>query len=174
MTKKATRWRAAPLAALAACLSTGGAALALDSAAAPTPGSDAHPLNVQYKDLKWQKLQPELGGRSSEIAMVHTDPVTKATQLMIRVPKDAHVPLHWHSANETHTVITGTFIMECEGKREVLDQGSFNYTPAKMAHQAWTPPDEGALLFITVDAAWDINWVNGNPKPADVLGGRWN
>jgi hypothetical protein len=41
-----------------------------------------------------------------------------------------------------------------------------------MHHEAWTLPDEGALLFITVDGAWDIQWVNGTPKPADVLGGR--
>ena len=27
------------------------------------------------------------------------------------------------------------------------------------------------LLFITVDAAWDINWVNGTPTAKDLLGG---
>jgi hypothetical protein len=32
-----------------------------------------------------------------------------------------------------------------------------------MVHQAWTKPDEGALLFITVDGEWDINWMDGRP-----------
>jgi quercetin dioxygenase-like cupin family protein len=168
MTKRTMRWIAEAL-ALSACLA-GNLALAQGGAAAKAP--DVQVLNVPYSDIKWQKLTPELGERSSEIAILHVDPVTRATQLMIRVPKDSHVPMHWHTANETHTVVKGTFIVECDGKRAVLDQGSFNYLPAKMHHQAWTRPDEGALLFITVDAAWDIHWVNGTPKPADVIGGR--
>lgn len=64
----------------------------------------------------------------------------------------------------------GTFIIESEGKRESLGVGSFNFVPSKMVHQAWTKPNEGALLFITVDGAWDINWVNGPPKASDLIG----
>ena len=126
-----------------------------------------HALNLAFKDIQWQKIVPELGDRSSEIAILRVDPKTHATQLMIRVPKNTHVPKHWHSANETHTIVSGTFIVECEGQRAELGVGSFNYIPLKVPHEAWTKPDEGALLFITVDGAWDINWVNGPPKPED-------
>ena len=41
--------------------------------------------------------------------------------------------------------------------------------PSKMVHEAWTTCKEGALLFITVDAAWDNNWVNGPPMPQALL-----
>jgi mannose-6-phosphate isomerase-like protein (cupin superfamily) len=109
------------------------------------------PMFVKFKDAKWEKINPELGDNSPEIAILHVDPKTKATQLMIRVPKNFHVPRHWHTANETHTIINGTFIMECEGKRAELEPGSFNYIPSKMIHQAWTKPDGGTLLFITTD-----------------------
>ena len=126
-----------------------------------------HPLNVAFKDVKWQKMVPELGERSSDIAILRVDSNTHATQLMIRVPNNFHVPRHWHSANETHTIVSGTFIIECEGQRAELGPGSFNYVPRKMPHEAWTKPDVGALLFITVDSAWDVNWVNGPPKPED-------
>jgi mannose-6-phosphate isomerase-like protein (cupin superfamily) len=126
-----------------------------------------HAVNILFSDLKWQKIVPELGERSSEIAILRVDPKTQATQLMIRAPKNFHVPKHWHTANETHTIVSGTFIIECEGKRAELGPGSFNYLPSKMPHEGWTKPNEGALLFITVDAAWDINWVNGPPKPED-------
>jgi len=34
-----------------------------------------------------------------------------------------------------------------------------------MIHQAWTKADEDVLLFITVDGAWDVNWVDGPPRP---------
>lgn len=128
-----------------------------------------HHLNVKFKDMRWGKIVPELGERSSEITILRVDPKTQATQLLIRVPKNFHVPMHWHTANETHTIISGTFIMECDGKRDTLNTGSFNYTPATMQHQAWTTNKEGALLFITVDKAWDINWVGEPPKPEDFI-----
>jgi mannose-6-phosphate isomerase-like protein (cupin superfamily) len=137
----------------------------------PPSEPSAHTLNLNLSDLKWEKIVPELGEKSSEIAILRVDPVTQATQLLIRVPKNFHVPKHWHTANETHTIVSGAFIIECEGKRVKLGPGGFNYTPSKMPHEAWTTPDEGTLLFITVDKAWDINWVGGPPKPADFSPG---
>ena len=134
---------------------------------APPMSSGGHALNIAFNDLKWQKIVPELGERSPELVILRVDPSTQATQLMIRVPKNTHVPKHWHTANETHTIMSGTFIIECEGKRTELGANSFNYVPSKMPHEAWTRPEEGALLFITVDGAWDINWVGGPPKPED-------
>ena len=140
----------------------------------PQAGAASHPMNIRVQDMKWQRIFPEAGERSAEIAILHSDPTTQATELMIRVPKNSHVPKHWHTANETHTVVSGTFIIECEGKREALGPGAFNYIPSKMHHEAWTTPGEGALLFITVDGAWDVNFVNGPPKPADLVGGLEN
>ncbi len=125
------------------------------------------PMFVPLPDVKWSRIPP-IPGRPApgptdpwpEIAILRVAPETKATQLMIRVPKNFHVPPHWHTANETHTIVKGTFIMECEGRRAELGPGSFNYMPSKMVHQAWTKPEEETLLFITVDGAWDVNFVN--------------
>jgi quercetin dioxygenase-like cupin family protein len=125
--------------------------------------SSGHALNVKLQDAKWNKFAPQIGEDSPEIAILHVDSTSHATQLLIRVPSGFTVPAHWHSANETHTVVEGTFILECEGVRDTLTAGSFNYIPKRMAHQAWTPLDQGALLFITVDGPWDVNFVNGPP-----------
>jgi quercetin dioxygenase-like cupin family protein len=119
-----------------------------------------------YKDLKWNKILPDLGENSPEICILRIDPKTHATSLMIRTPKGIHVRKHWHSANETHTVILGTQVFACEGERIEQGPGSFNYMPAKMVHEAWFP--SGALVFITVDGAWDINWVEGPPTAAEL------
>ena len=136
------------------------------------PASQAdHHSNLKFQDLKWNRIVPELGERSPEITILRVDPVTQATQLMIRVPKNTHVPKHWHSANETHTIVSGAFVIECEGQRVELGPGSFNYVPMKMAHEAWTKVNEGTVLFITVDKAWDINWSGGPPKPQDFSPG---
>jgi quercetin dioxygenase-like cupin family protein len=131
-----------------------------------TPEPKAHYLGVNFKDVKWEKMFPEFGNDSPEISILRVDPKTRATQLLIRTPTAMHVPKHWHSANETHTVISGTITFECDGQRETLGPGSFNYMPRKTMHQAWT--SAGHVVFITVDSAWDINWVEGPPTAKDI------
>jgi quercetin dioxygenase-like cupin family protein len=132
----------------------------------PTHATAAQAMGARYEDLKWQSIVPELGADSPQISILRVDPVTKATHLLIRVPKQMHVPMHWHSANETHTVIRGNWTFEHEGMREQLGPGGFNYIPAKMRHQAWASDD--SLVFITVDSGWDVNWINGPPTKAHL------
>ena len=58
------------------------------------------------------------------------------------------MPKHWHTANETYTIVSVTFIMEhIDGQRHELGPGSFDYVPAKAVHQAWTKTDEGAFHY---------------------------
>jgi quercetin dioxygenase-like cupin family protein len=142
------------------------------SAQSPThqhPGPAKASASTSYDNLKWETMVPELGADSPQAAILRVDPKTQATQLLIRIPKQMHVPMHWHTANETHTVIKGTFVFEHEGARHELGPGGFNYLPARMHHQAWASDD--ALVFITVDAGWDVNWVTGPPTKSD-LGAR--
>ena len=132
----------------------------------PAPSPDmarTAPIYAPFSNLRWERIMPALGAGSPEITILHVDPTTHATQLMIRVPAGFHVAKHWHTANETHTIVSGTFIMEHDGERVALGPGSFNYMPSHMVHEAWTKPTEGVLLFITVDGAWDVNWVEGPP-----------
>lgn len=123
-------------------------------------------VDAGYGDRQWQAIVPELGADSPQVTILRVDPKTQATQLLIRVPKQMHVPMHWHSANETHTVIKGTWVFEHEDQRHELGPGGFNYLPARMQHQAWASDD--ALVFITVDSAWDINWLKGPPTRSDL------
>jgi quercetin dioxygenase-like cupin family protein len=136
-------------------------------AAANHGGASAVPaISARYADLQWQPIVPELGTDSPQLSILRVDPKTEATQLLIRMPKQMHVPMHWHSANETHTVIKGTMVFEHEGQRHELGPGGFNYVPARMHHQAWSSDD--ALVFITVDSRWDNNWVSGPPTRSDL------
>jgi len=88
---------------------------------------------------------------------LHVHPVTQATHLMIRTRRPMHVPPHWHSANETHTVLSGAAVFQVgDGEIVELPKGSFNYIPARMVHQAWLTPGEDGYhtVFITVDGPW--------------------
>ena len=117
-------------------------------------------------DLKWDKILPDLGADSPEISILHVDPTTHATSLLIRTPKAIHVRKHWHTANDSHTMIIVTATLACDGKKSEISPGGFNFMPAKMVHEAWLPAN--SLTFITVDGAWDINWVEGPPTAADL------
>ncbi len=146
-----------------------GLALA-QTAARPQTSVDPsrQPMLVKFQDLKWQKLwdQPcNDKGEYTEIAFSRIDPVTGATDLMIRNPAKCYVRRHWHTANERIYVLTGTLILECEGKREELGPGGLGYVPSGMLHRAWTNPDEGALYFIHVDRAWDTNLAQDPGQP---------
>jgi quercetin dioxygenase-like cupin family protein len=126
----------------------------------------AQPIFKNIPDYKWARILPDLGDASPEVSIVHVDPKTQATKLMIRTPKAIHIRKHWHTANETHTMIQGTARFACDGQQVNLGPGSFNFMPAKMVHEAWLAA--GSLTFITVDGAWDVNWVEGPPTAADV------
>jgi mannose-6-phosphate isomerase-like protein (cupin superfamily) len=132
-----------------------------------SPGATVNaPEFKNLSDLKWDKILPDLGANSPEISILHVDPKTHATSLLIRTPKSIHVRKHWHTANESHTMIEGRGVLACDGKRFELAPGGFNFMPAKMVHEAWLPAN--SLTFITVDGAWDINWVEGPPTAADL------
>src|ERR1700694_4116302 len=109
-----------------------------NSGSTPATSGASQAMSARYEDLMWQAMVPELDNDSPQISILRVDPKTNATQLLIRTPKKMHVPIHWHSANETHTMIQGTAVFEHEGERVQLGPGGFNYMPAKMPHQAWT------------------------------------
>jgi mannose-6-phosphate isomerase-like protein (cupin superfamily) len=133
----------------------------------PSEALSKAPEFKNLADLKWDKILPDLGEDSPEICILHVDPKTHATSLLIHTPKAIHVGKHWHSANETHTMVNGTGTFVCNGKKFDLSPGGFNFMPAKMVHEAWLPAN--SLTFITVDSAWDINWVDGPPDTADLV-----
>jgi quercetin dioxygenase-like cupin family protein len=119
-----------------------------------TPDAMAKAVNAD--DMKWEPL----GHSGDEISILYINPTTQATYLVIRNPANQHVPRHWHSSNESITVIKGTFEVAHDGSNDktVLTPGGFVYMPAKMIHEAWAG-DQGATYFITVDGKWDVNLV---------------
>jgi mannose-6-phosphate isomerase-like protein (cupin superfamily) len=155
-----TRKSAFLLAAMAMMIVASPAAAQISTT--PPHDASAHDLYLNTNELKWDKLVPELGTGSPEITILHVDPKSGASQLMIRSPANYHAPRHWHTANETHVVLYGTWIMKHDGgeKEKELGPGGFNYMPGKMVHEGWVG-SEGNLLFITVDGPWDLHLMDG-------------
>src|SRR5213592_4278726 len=85
----------------------------------PTSGMSDGPIFKNLADLKWDRILPELGESSPEICFLRVDPKTHAASLLIRTSKAIHIRKHWHTANESHTMISGKAVLACEGKRQV-------------------------------------------------------
>jgi mannose-6-phosphate isomerase-like protein (cupin superfamily) len=135
-------------------------------AAEPAPSPEAAVNAPEFKnlsDLKWDKILPDLGADSPEISILHVDPKTHATSLLIRTSKAIHVRKHWHTANESHTMIVGTATLACDGKKAEIGPGGFNFMPAKMVHEAWLPAS--SLTFITVDEGGTSTGSKGRRPP---------
>src|SRR5712691_4846901 len=73
-----------------------------NSGGTPATSGASQAMSARYEDLMWQTMVLDLGNDSPQISILRVDPKTNATQLLIRTPKKMHVPIHWHSANETH------------------------------------------------------------------------
>jgi hypothetical protein len=58
-------------------------AFAVSVVALPALAQSTHsdPVFKNFNDLKWEKTNPELGDNSQEIAILHVNPTTKATEL---------------------------------------------------------------------------------------------
>lgn len=123
---------------------------------------------ILSEQMPWRKIIPKLGENSPKLAVVRHVPETGATTLLIWTPPNFHVPRHWHTGNEKHVVVQGTFVMECEGCRVVMKSGTFNYMPARTVHEAWTLPDQDCLLLTDVDTLWDINWIDPPPGESGI------
>lgn len=131
----------------------------------PSPEAVKQVLSVNPSQLEWTMMVPALGKQSPMRAVIHENPGNHGLQFLIRMPPNFHVPAHFHGVNETHTVIEGTFIVQVNHERTTLGPGGFNYTPAQVVHEAWTPPNEGCLIFVTVDGPYDLFPVT-NPAQA--------
>jgi quercetin dioxygenase-like cupin family protein len=137
--------------------------VALAQNAPPHAAMDA-PATIQFRDLKWQQTNPERGANSPQVAILHESP--RATELLIRNPKNFHVPRHWHSADETLLVLQGSFIVKHDGDEQrmtLTPGGALAWVPANMIHEAWTPPDQDTVLYVTTAGKFDINWVDNQP-----------
>jgi len=137
-----------------------------DKVAHPSAEAGKQVKTINPAQLDWVVMVPALGKQSPVRALLHEDPVNHSSQFLIRMPPNFHVPAHFHGVNETHTVIEGTFIIQANNDRIALKPGGFNYTPAQIVHEAWTPENEGALIFVTVDGPYDLFPVASGGQPA--------
>ncbi len=142
---------------------------------APVPPQPGASLQIckPFGDVRFTKDKPELGDKSSESCVLREDTTTKATDLLLRLPPGFVLPPHWHSANVTHTVISGTYEMSGEGPnatKVTMPAGTFNYTPAGIVHEGRVQGSEPVVMLVTFDRARDTKLLDKDGAPPRGIG----
>ena len=75
------------------------------------------------------------------------------------VPPGYTFPMHWHSAAEYTSVISGKAQFTVNGKTYDLEPGSYIVIPAKAHHMAKCAPGAECVLLTRRAGPADYNWV---------------
>ena len=138
----------------------------------PHPDSLPADMLVSVDSLRWEPRVASPG--QAQIAIVHIDQKTQATQLYFRIPPGPfHAVRHWHTAKESNVVIRGTFIIQHDGgERATMKPGDFNFMPARIIHEAWTDGKE-TIIFVSLDGTWDYHAASDSmPVPSAMSRSR--
>jgi quercetin dioxygenase-like cupin family protein len=134
------------------------AALAL-AADAPKPPSMEDQLVANVKDAKWTAPKaPEIppGAMVSPIA---SDPPPGGSIGYAKFPAGYTFPMHWHSATESTSLVSGRIVFTVDGKSYELEPGSYIVIPPKMHHMAKCAPGADCILLTRRGGPTDYFWV---------------
>jgi len=117
----------------------------------------------QPDKLKWQE-GPKSIPAGTKLAMLEGDPTKEGPFVMrLQFPNGYKSPLHTHAKTERVTVISGTFNIVMDDKKDArkMPAGTFGYWAAGMKHHVWAEGETVVQLHGV--GPWTINYVN----PAD-------
>jgi quercetin dioxygenase-like cupin family protein len=153
-----TRYLTAPLASLA---------ISLTVAAGPVFAQSTH-IIVPADKVQWGPAPPFLPA-GAQIAVLQGNPSEKgAVTLRLRLPANYNIPAHWHSMDETVTVLSGAFHVGMGDKldrqaSQTLEPGGFVSLSATMRHFAWTA--KPTVVQVNLQGPFDIFYVNPGDNP---------
>ena len=133
------------------------------------PASQARPLDAmsaRYDDLQWQPIVPELGADwpagvdSARRSQDARDPAADS-----HAEADARPDALAQRERDPYGD-QGHDGLRARGPAARARARRLQLPSRPHAHQAWSSDD--ALVFITVESGWDVNWVNGPPTRSDL------
>jgi quercetin dioxygenase-like cupin family protein len=98
---------------------------------------------------------------SFQSAMLRGDMMTGAATFLTRMAPGAVAPWHWHTHTEELVVLRGTIVAQLEGHAPVhVSAGGYSQLPGKHVHRFRCTDEEGCLLFVVDEGAFDLHWVD--------------
>jgi mannose-6-phosphate isomerase-like protein (cupin superfamily) len=136
----------------------------LVSAQEAQPAEPALARTMNDADIAWGPCPPFLP-QGCGLAVLHGDAAKPNSDVFLRIPGGAPLPMHWHSSAERMILVAGELRVTYQGQPEaVLKAGSYAYGPAKRPHEGVCASDEACVLFIAFEGPVDA--VPGLPGDA--------
>jgi quercetin dioxygenase-like cupin family protein len=135
------------------------AALALAADAPPTlPTMDALQA-ASLKDAKWTAPKAPEIPPGVMVAPIASDPAPGGNIGYAKYPPGYTFPMHWHSATEFTTVISGKLQYVIDGKSYDLEAGGYIVIPAKANHLAKCGAGVECIVVTRRGGPTDYHWV---------------
>ena len=123
---------------------------------------------VNTKDIKWGPAPPAIP-KGAQVAVLQGDPFKSGPFVMrLKVPAGYQIPPHWHTQDESLTVISGSFYFGKGDKAETsnaptITAGAFHYLSGKDHHYlvAKTP----SVIQINGNGPFDVTYINSDDDP---------
>jgi quercetin dioxygenase-like cupin family protein len=139
--------------------------------AGPVLGADAMMMNKD--EMKWGDGPPGLP-KGAKLAVLYGDP-GKAGPFTVRfqMPPGYKIAPHWHSKDESLTILSGTMYMGLGEKvsrssAHALKPGGYHFLPAKTNHYVYTGKSQ-AVIQVSGEGPFDVNWVNPADDPQKIV-----
>jgi hypothetical protein len=143
-------------------------AVALGILASAAIAQGANEGFVNSKDIKWGPAPPSIP-KGAKIAVLHGDP-GKAGPFVMRlmVPAGYKIPPHWHTQDESLTVISGSFYFGKGDKADTskaptITAGAFHYLTGKDHH--YLVAKTASVIQINGTGPFDITYINAEDDP---------
>jgi len=103
-------------------------------------------------DLKWADIPNRPG---FQMAPVQGNPSKGAARFFVKLPGNAEVPLHHHTADHHVAVVSGTMVLN-DGQDHTLPAGSYFSFTGKKQHTTKCTDTAGCTLFVDSKGKWDV------------------
>lgn len=130
-------------------------AWALSAALAQPPDDLAKAfVGLEADQAQWRSIEGLPKG--AEYVQLRLDPETKASELLIRLPRRFEVPPHRHTHRETIVVIEGRLHLAALGQERSFGPGSYVVNPGGLLHGTRTSRWKGCVFYARVDGPFDL------------------
>jgi len=151
---------------LGTTLSLAAVILSSPAASAFAQGTKEGQIFISPEDIQWASAPPSMP-KGAKIAVLQGDPGKPGPFVMrLMVPPGYKIAPHWHTQDESLTVISGTLYFGAGDKVETskahtVTPGSFHYLSGKDHHYLVAKSE--AVIQINGNGPFDVTYVNAGP-----------
>jgi hypothetical protein len=125
------------------------------SAQTPQGSAAAVPFEIELAKVTW--TSPSKADSSAQFAILRTDSISGATQVLWRFRPNVKGPCEWHAANQSIVVVQGSVTVQRAGTNgSTLSGGGFAFMPKNTRFQL-TVGSAPTIVFATLEGRLDFH-----------------